>query len=135
MGMRAGIAKAELQHRHAGNLEALAESMHVGRDVSEILSEKWKAAQSLAQLHEQVIFGTVHPAAMNRGWFVCRNLPQLGKSAEMIEADLVKIVRGPAHAVDPPRISLLPHQLPALHRITPALPGHTAKIRRTPTDH
>src|SRR5260221_6217895 len=134
MGMRAGIAKAELQRRHAGNFEALAESMHVGRDVSEILSEKWKATQSLAQLDEQIIFGTVHPAAMNRGWFVCRNLPELGKSAEMIEADVVKIVRGPAHAVDPPRISLLLHHVPAIKRIAPALAVCTEKIRRHASD-
>src|SRR5258708_36434573 len=67
---------------------------------------------------------------MNRGWFACRNLPELGKSAEMIEADVVKIVRGPAHAVDPPRISLLLHHVPAIERMAPALAVFTEKIRR-----
>src|SRR5258708_18113761 len=67
---------------------------------------------------------------MYRGWFACRNLPELGKSAKMIEADVVKIVRGPAHAVDPPRISLLPHHVPAIERIAPALAVCTEKIRR-----
>ncbi len=52
MDVCAGIAKTKLQHRHAGNLEAFAEGMHVGRDVSKILGEKWEPAQSLAQLHE-----------------------------------------------------------------------------------
>src|SRR5258708_13692419 len=67
---------------------------------------------------------------MNRGWFACRNLPELGKSAEMMEADVVKIVCGPAHAVDPPRISLLLHHVPAIKRVAPALPVCTEKIRR-----
>ena len=43
----AGIAKAELQHRHAGDVEPLAEFMHVGSNVTEILGEKWKSAQYL----------------------------------------------------------------------------------------
>src|SRR6266478_5935237 len=67
---------------------------------------------------------------MNRGWFVCRNLPELGKSAEMIEADVVKIARDPAHAVDPPRISLLLHYVPAIKRMAPTLAVFTEKIRR-----
>ena len=44
MGMRADIAKAKLQHGHAGNLQPLAQFVHVGRDVSQIFGEKWKAA-------------------------------------------------------------------------------------------
>src|SRR5882762_9895953 len=67
---------------------------------------------------------------MNRGWFVCRNLPELGKSAEMIEADVVKIVRDPAHAVDPPRISLRLHHIPAIQRMAPTLTVFAEEIRR-----
>src|SRR6266403_1180749 len=67
---------------------------------------------------------------MNRGWFVCRNLPELGKSAEMIESDVVKIVRDPAHAVDPPRISLRLHHIPAIQRMAPTLTVFAEKIRR-----
>src|SRR5271157_4959769 len=66
---------------------------------------------------------------MNRGGFACRNLPELRKSAEMIEADVVKILRDPAHPVDPPRISLLLHHVPAVKRIAPALPVFAEKIR------
>src|ERR1700681_2389863 len=65
---------------------------------------------------------------MNRGWFACRNLPELGKSAEMIEADVVEIVRDPAHTVDPPCISLLLHHVPAIKRMAPALAVFTEKI-------
>src|ERR1035437_2542983 len=66
---------------------------------------------------------------MNRGWFARRNLPELRKPAEMIEADVVKIVREPAHPVDPLRISLLLHDVPAIKRIAPALAVFAEKIR------
>src|SRR6202795_3566726 len=65
---------------------------------------------------------------MNHGWFACRNLPELGKSAEMIEADVVEIIRDPSHTVDPPRISLLLHHVPAIKRMAPALTVFTEKI-------
>src|SRR5216684_1672164 len=65
---------------------------------------------------------------MNRGWFAFRNLPELRKSAEMIEADIVKIVSDPAHPVDPPRISLRLHHVPAIKRMTPALAVFAEKI-------
>src|ERR1035441_7688189 len=66
---------------------------------------------------------------MNRGWLARRNLPALRKSAEMIEADVVEIVRGPAHPVDPPRISLLLHHVPAIQRIPPTLAVCAERIR------
>src|SRR6202023_765087 len=67
---------------------------------------------------------------MNRGWFACRNLPELGKSAEMIEADVVEIVHDPAHTVCPPRISLLPRHVPAIKRMAPGFAVFTEKIWR-----
>src|SRR5271157_1286248 len=67
---------------------------------------------------------------MNRGWFARWDLPKLRKPSEMIEADVVKIVREPAHTVDPPRISLLFHHVPAIQRIAPALAVFAEKIRR-----
>src|ERR1700694_1881092 len=67
---------------------------------------------------------------MNRGWFVCRNFPVLRKSAEMIEADVVKIVRDPAHTVDPPRISVRLHHVPTIKRMAPALAVLAEKIGR-----
>src|SRR5437899_5688852 len=67
---------------------------------------------------------------MNRGWFARGNLPVLGKSAEMIEADVVKIARDPAHAVDPPRISLRLHHIPAIERMAPTLTVFAEKIWR-----
>src|SRR5208337_2884543 len=67
---------------------------------------------------------------MNGGGFAGRNLPALRKPAKMIETDVVEIVREPAHAVDPPRISLLPHHVPAIKRIAPALAVLAEKIRR-----
>src|SRR6202158_2007913 len=65
---------------------------------------------------------------MNRGWFVCRDFPVLRKSAEMIEADIVKIVRDPTHPLDPPGIALRLHHVPAIKRMAPALAVCTEKI-------
>src|SRR3981189_3014010 len=48
----------------------------------------------------------------------------------MIEANVVKIMRDPSHAVDPPRISLRLHHVPAIKRMAPARAGFTEKIRR-----
>src|SRR5260370_718772 len=72
---------------------------------------------------------------MNRSWFARRNLPELGKPAEMIEADVVKIIRHPAHPVDPPGISPLLHHVPAIKRIPRALTLCAEKIRRHAGDH
>src|SRR5450631_399128 len=53
----------------------------------------------------------------------------------MIEADVVKIARDPAHTVDPPRISLLFHHVPAIKRMSPALAVFAEKIRRHAGDY
>src|ERR1700687_4447758 len=66
---------------------------------------------------------------MNRVGCVRLNLPALRKPAEMIEPDVVKIVRDPAHPVDPPRKSLLLHHVPAIKRIAPALAVFAERIR------
>ena len=52
----------------------------------------------------------------------------------MIESDVVKIVRDPAHAVDPPRISLRLNHIPAIERMAPTLAVFTEKIRRHTSD-
>src|SRR5208283_4274929 len=67
--------------------------------------------------------------AMNRSRFARRNLPVLREPAEMIEPYVVKVVRDPAHPVDPPRIPLLFHDVPAIKRTAPALTVFAEKIR------
>src|SRR5450755_3134975 len=67
---------------------------------------------------------------MNGGWFVCRNFPELREPAKMIEAHIVEIVRDPTHSVDPPRITLLLHRVPAIQRIAPTLSVFAEKIGR-----
>src|SRR5208337_497919 len=62
-------------------------------------------------------------------------LPELRKPAEMIEPDVIKIVCEPTHAVDPPRIALLLHDVPAIKRIAPALAVFAEKIRRHAGDN
>src|ERR1700691_6509378 len=53
----------------------------------------------------------------------------------MIQADVVKILRRPPHAVDPPRVALFPHHIPAVEWIAPALAVFAEKIRRHARNH
>src|SRR5437867_4800489 len=87
VSVRAGIAKAELQHRHAGNVEPFAERVYVGRDVAEIFGKKRQSAQSVAEAIEQVVFGAVDPAPIDGRLFVSWNFPELGEATKMIEPD------------------------------------------------
>src|SRR4051794_4402219 len=114
MCVGAGIAKPELKDSHARDVKALTQGMDVWRDVAEILGEKWETAKCIAQMLEQVVFWTIDPAAVLGGFVARGNLPELSKAAKMIEANVVEIVRGPAHAVDPPGITLRLHDIPAV---------------------
>src|SRR5208282_1262018 len=53
----------------------------------------------------------------------------------MIEANVVKIVRDPTHPVDPPRIPLFFHHVPAIKRTAPALSVFAEKIRGHTSDN
>ena len=52
MGVCADIAETKLQHGHAWNLQAFAQGIYVGCNVSQILGEKWEPTQSLTQLQK-----------------------------------------------------------------------------------
>src|SRR5258708_22189210 len=97
VAVRADVAKTELQHSHAGNIQSLAQGVHVGRDVTQVLGKKWKAAERVAQMMKQVVSGPIHPATVLGRFFSARNLPELGKAAEMVEPDVIEVPRSPAH--------------------------------------
>src|SRR5882724_10171716 len=130
VSVRTGIAKAELQHRHAGNVKPFTERVYVGRDVAEIFGKKRQSAKSVAETIEQVVFGAVDPAAIDRRLFVSRNFPKLREAPKVIEPDVIKVVGRPAQAVDPPGIALCLHHIPPIKRITPALTSLAEEIRR-----
>ena len=67
----------------------LAQRMHFRRDVAQVFGEKWQPAQHVAQLVEQLVLGTVHPAAIYRGRLAGGNLPELFEAAEVIETDVI----------------------------------------------
>ena len=58
------------------------------------------------------------------------NLPELIESAEVIEPDVVAVLRGPAQALNPPLVASRFHHIPAVKRIAPALAGLAEEIRR-----
>src|SRR5712671_1616106 len=46
--MRAFVSESELEHRHARQLQPIAQGMHFGGDVAEILGKEGQSAQTLA---------------------------------------------------------------------------------------
>src|SRR6185369_7088458 len=77
-----------------------------------------------------MVAGTIYPASIHCCWVLRWNLPELGEAAEVIEANDVAVLRGPAQAFDPPVITLLGHRLPVVERIAPALAGGAECVRR-----
>src|SRR5215472_8472151 len=73
--------------------------------------------------------------AVNGRGIVRRNFPELVESAEVIEADVVAMLRRPAQALNPPFISGLLHYVPTVQRIAPALPRLAKEIRRNAGHH
>src|SRR4029077_13626242 len=109
--------------------------MHFRRDVAKILREEWQAPQSLAQFTKQIVAWTVHPAPADRGWIGRRNLPELIEAAEVIEAYVVAVLCRPAQPPHPPVVPPRLHHIPAVKRITPALPRLAEEIWRNAGDH
>src|SRR4029077_13324689 len=56
--------------------------------------------------------------------------PELLKSAEVIEADVIAGLSAPAQAVDPPVIAARPDRVPVVKRSTPALSRSAERVRR-----
>ena len=83
--MGAGIAKAELQNAHAGNVEALAKRMHVGGDEAEIFGNEGQIAQPGAQNLEELVLRAVDPAAVNGRRLAGGDFPGLLETTEVIE--------------------------------------------------
>src|SRR4029077_158355 len=88
-----------------------------------------------AELVEEFILGTIHPAAMNRRWLLSGNLPELLEAAEMIEANVIAGLCGPAQPTNPPVVASRAHGIPIVERIAPALAGRAESIRRHAGDH
>ena len=126
--VRAFVSEAELEHGHARNLQALAQRVDFRRDVAEVFGEERQSAEGFTQFVEEVVFGSIDPASTDRGGVCTRYLPELVESAEVIEADVVAVVGGPAQALDPPLVAAGLHDVPAVERIAPALSGLAEKI-------
>src|SRR5690348_12051785 len=67
---------------------------------------------------------------MLRRGMTCRNLPAGGKSAEVIEANQIRLPKRRPRAIDPPTKSVRLHRVPSIQRISPALPGFRERIGR-----
>ena len=101
-----GSPKPNCKTAMPGMLWPSRSACHIRSDDAQILGKKWQASQGITKLVEQIISGTIDPAAVNRCGLVRGNLPELGETAEVIKADVVAGLRGPAQTLDPPVVTL-----------------------------
>src|SRR5690242_9294775 len=99
-------------------------------DGPEIFGNERKSPKSTAQGVEQIVFGTFHPASMNRCLFPGRNLPIGFEAAEVIEPHNVTGLQRPLHPLNPPVVASLAKYIPPVQRISPALTGFAEEIGR-----
>src|SRR5207247_5185841 len=88
----------------------------------------------LTKLVEQFILRAIHPMAVHRGWLSRGNLPELLESTEVIEANVVAGLGGPAQAIYPPVVTSRLHYAPIVERTPPALAGGAESIGRNAGD-
>src|SRR5713226_3126239 len=113
---------------------ALAERDYVGSNHAQVFGEKRQPSQIFAELEEKFVAWAIHPSAIDSGRFVSGDFPKLGKTAEVVEADEVAGLRGPAQAPHPPAIASGAHGLPVVEWIAPALSGGTEIVGRDAGD-
>src|SRR5215471_10445884 len=123
------IIEAELHHRHAGDIEMVPQGVDLRRNESQVFGEERQPPQRFAQFVEDFLLRPIHPSTMDGGGLVRGNLPELLKTAEMIEADVVASVQCPTHALNPPLIAKFSHTIPAVQRVAPALSGSAESVR------
>src|SRR5579862_1338890 len=124
------IGKAKLQHRQAGNLMPLAQRVHLRSNVAQIFSKKRQAAERVTKFVEQLVLGTVDPAAIYRSGLAGGNFPELLEAAEVIETDVIASLRAPAQATNPPVVASRPDRRPVVEGTAPALAGGAESVGR-----
>jgi hypothetical protein len=67
--------------------------------------------------------GYLHPFTNDRGGFGGRNFPVGFKTAEVIDTHAINKFENRLKAMLPPFVTILLHDIPAIERIAPTLPG------------
>src|SRR6266571_5555045 len=132
INMGTAISESELHYPHAGNVQALTESVNFRSDKSQILGDKRQITERLAQHVEEIVFGSIHPTPVDSRGLAGGNLPIFFKTAEMVEPDDVVSLQGRTHSLHPPVVSPRFQNVPAIQRIPPALTGFAERVRRHP---
>src|SRR5512146_1714740 len=109
--------------------------MHRGSYHAQILGDERQGSEFLANAVKEIILGSVDPAAVHRGRLRRGNFPALFEAAEMINAQQVAHVHGPAQALQPPLVSARLEHVPAIQGIAPTLPGFAESVRRHSRDY
>src|SRR5258708_38938616 len=129
------MANAKRETRNDRNLQPLPESVNIGRDVTEIVSEERQAAQGFPNGVEEIVTRTIHPGTIDRGWVGSRNFPEPIEAPKMIEPDVVAVARCPSQTLDPPFVARGFQPVPTVKRVAPALSSLAEKIRRHTGHH
>src|SRR5438445_3129448 len=114
---------------------ALAERDDVGRNHAQVFGKKWQTTQFFAKLDEEFVPWAIHPSAVDSGRLVSGDFPELGKTAEVVEADKVASLCGPAQPLHPPAVADGAHGLPVVEWIAPALSGGAEIVGRDTGDN
>ena len=128
--VRAFVSETKLQNGHSRNLQPVPQGVDLRSDVAQVFSKERQAAQRLAELQEEVVARPIHPATVHSRGIRRGNFPELVESPEVIEADVVTVLRRPAQPLNPPFVAARLHHIPAVERISPALSGLAEKIGR-----
>ncbi len=132
---RSGIAKAKLQHLHAGYFRPLAQRIHFRRNQAQIFRDERKIAQPRAQHFKQIVRRALHPPAVDRRRSLRGNFPVALKAAEMVQPHDIAHLQRPAHASHPPVVAGRFARVPAIQWVPPALSGFTEGVRRNARHH
>src|SRR5438874_12083874 len=134
MIVRRVAIKCELQNAHARKTKALPQLLNVFSYDAEILCDDWQIAKCFLQRRKQFAAGSFDPLAVDRSLFSGGNLPARGESAEVIDAQQIKNLKRPTHAIAPPFEIVCAQALPVIKRIAPKLPRSAEVIRRHTRD-
>ena len=124
------IAERKLQDTHAGETPAVAQRLHFGCDIPQILGNERKFPEGFLKRRKQAVSRSFDPASFDRGGCVARDLVILLKAAEVVESHQVYQFQRGAYPVDPPLITGFRQHIPAIEGISPKLTCLAEIVRR-----
>ena len=121
--------KAEQEHPHAGEAEALHGFADVGGDDPQILGDHRQTDEAVPQFGEEILRGGLHPLPVGGGRFIRGDLPVGHESPEMVDSNVVEQGQISGEPEDPPLITGIAVNVPTVDRVAPELAVGAEVIR------